>query len=306
MNKLSSKYGVYYASTVLALLLWSTSFIATKIAYATFPPITLGACRFIVATVVLGTLIIVKRQFIVPQKKHLPWILLSGALGITLYFTMENIGVSMTTASNAALIVASYPAVTALLELFIYRTPFTLKKAVGIGIAILGVGILSGLQEVGGSNPLLGNLILIATGVVWAFYNFVTRKVVEEYPGTVFAFYQTVAGMLLFLPLTLLERKSWQLPTTYTFGVLIYLGVFCSVAAFMLYNFGLKKLSAGTSVSLMNLVPIFGVFFSIIFLGETVSYQQIGGGIIVIGGVVLSVSHGREKQIVIHAKETIL
>jgi drug/metabolite transporter (DMT)-like permease len=264
-------------------------------AYTTFPPITLGACRFVVATIVLGGLMLVKRQFVLPHKKHLPWISLSGILGITLYFAMENLGVSMTSASNAALIVASYPAVTALLELLIYRTPFTIKKAIGIGIAILGVVMLSDIQQDNGSNTLLGNLILIATGIVWAFYSFVTRKVIIEYPGVVFSFYQTIAGTLCFLPLTLFERKSWQMPTPFTFGVMIYLGVLCSVAAFMLYNLGLRELSAGTSVSLMNLVPIFGVVFSIIFLKETVSLQQIFGGVIVIAGVLLSIHHGKEK-----------
>jgi drug/metabolite transporter (DMT)-like permease len=53
------------------------------------------------------------------RKEDRKRVALSGLFGITLYFTLENIGVCMTSASNAALIVASFPALTTLLEFFI-------------------------------------------------------------------------------------------------------------------------------------------------------------------------------------------
>ncbi len=46
---------------------------------------------------------------------------ISGVLGTTLYFSLENIGVELTTASNAAIIVASYPAITVLMEFLFFR-----------------------------------------------------------------------------------------------------------------------------------------------------------------------------------------
>lgn len=280
---------IYYGATILALLIWSTSFIGTKMAYASFPPITLGAARFVIASVVLGIVLFAKKELIRPAPKDLGVIALSGVLGITLYFTMENIGVSLTTASNAALIVASYPAITALLELLLYKVRISKGSILGITLAMAGVYVLSyagaSAEE---DHQVIGNLILIATGFVWAFYNFTTRKVVNKYPAITLSFYQTVAGTVCFIPLAWLEQNEWQTPTTASLAVLLYLGVSCSVLAFLLYNFGLRKLSSSVSVSLMNLVPIFGVLFSVIVLKETISWQQMMGGIIVIIGVLLS------------------
>ncbi|AQS04986.1 drug/metabolite transporter (DMT)-like permease [Clostridium beijerinckii] len=71
-------------------------------------------------------------------------------------------------------------------------------------------------------------------------------------------------------------------------SALIYLSVGCSIVAFLLYNLGLRKLSASISVSLMNLVPVLGLIFSILILHERVSTVQILGGVIVIIGVILS------------------
>lgn len=288
----------YFASIIGALLIWSTSFIGTKIAYATFPPITLGAARFIIASIVLGILVVIKKEFVKPKPKDLGLIAISGILGITLYFSMENVGVKLTTASNAALIVASYPVITVLLEWLIYKEKLTKNKITGIPLVIGGVYLLSyvdnGTYE---KNQLVGNLILIATGIVWAFYNFATRKVVNKYPAITLSFYQTIAGTICFIPLSFIEMDMWRPPTTISLTALIYLGVLCSVVAFLLYNFGLRKLSSYTAISLMNLVPIFGVIFSILILHEAVSLRQIIGGAIVIVGVMFSVKQTKSISI---------
>lgn len=282
--------GPYYACIVGAALLWSTSFVGTKLAYATFPPITLGACRFVVASAVLAAALAFKQGFAMPSRGDLLLIALSGALGITLYFTMENIGVSMTSAANAALIVASYPAITTLLELAVYKIRPSKGRVIGIVLAVLGVSVLSGSGQggTGGGSPVLGNVILIATGIVWAFYSFVVVKCINKYPALTFSFHQTLAGTLLFLPLALIERDEWRAPTPGSLAVLLYLGIFCSVFAFILYNVGLRRVTPGASMSLMNLVPVFGVLFSALLLDESVTSWQIGGGIVVVAGVFLS------------------
>ncbi len=293
MNKVIAHHSesnrIYYSSTILALLIWSTSFIATKAAYTTFPPLTLGLSRFIIASIVLGIVLLIKKEHVKVKPKDLATISFSGVLGITLYFSMENIGVSLTTASNAALIVASYPAITSLLEFILYKVKLSKYKICGIALAMIGVYFLTSVGESpDGKNQLIGNLILIGTGFAWAFYTFMTRKVVDKYPPVTLSFYQTVAGSIFFIPLALLEKDSWQAPTTGSFMLLMYLGVFCSVIAFLLYNYGLIKLSPSSSVSLMNLVPIFGVIFSVVLLHETVSWRQIIGGLVVIVGVLMS------------------
>lgn len=279
----------YFAATIGALLFWSTSFAATKLAYGSIPPLTLGALRFIVAAVLLGVYVTAKGSLVRPGRKDLGVIALSGFLGITLFFSLQNIGVSLTSASNAALIVASFPAVTALLEWCIYRVRVTRIQMVGIALSIFGVFILTGGDSGGGENMLLGNILLVATGVAWALYTFATRKTVNRYPPATFAFYQTAFGALFFIPVALFEYEAWQMPTPGALGAMLYLALFCSVAAFLLNNYGLRKLSAGVSVSLMNLVPVFGALFSVAVLDEALSFMQLVGGAVVLAGVWCSV-----------------
>lgn len=287
-NILNENFHYYYLASTTAVILWSASFIATKLAYETFAPIQLGAVRTLFAVILFWFMRKITANKEKIKKEDRIRIALSGFLGITLYFALENIGVSMTSSSNSALIVASFPAVTTLLEFFIYQLKPNIKKVLGIIIAVIGVAILTQINADGNSKSILGNMILIGAGVVWAFYNFITRDLTNKYSAVTLTYYQMLAGFIFFLPLVIIEGKAWQIPTITSTGALIYLSVGCSIAAFLLYNFGLRKLSASISVSLLNLVPVLGLIFSILILHETISAIQILGGIIVIIGVILS------------------
>lgn len=278
----------YYLASTGAVVLWSASFIATKLAYETFAPIQLATVRTLFAVILFWFMRKITSNNEQIQKEDRMRIALSGFLGITLYFAIENIGVSMTSSSNSALIVASFPAVTTLLEFFIYHSKPNVKKVLGIILAIIGVAVLTQINVDGNSKSMLGNIILIGAGVVWAFYNFITRDLTNKYSAMTLTYYQMLAGFIFFLPFVIIEGKTWRMPTMTSASALIYLSVGCSIVAFLLYNLGLRKLSASISVSLMNLVPVLGLIFSILILHESVSTVQILGGIIVIIGVILS------------------
>ncbi len=278
----------YYLASTGAVVLWSASFIATKLAYETFAPIQLAAVRTLFAVILFWFMRKITANNEQIQKEDRMRIALSGFLGITLYFAIENIGVSMTSSSNSALIVASFPAVTTLLEFFIYHSKPNVKKVLGIILAIIGVAVLTQINVDGNSKSMLGNIILIGAGIVWAFYNFITRDLTNKYSAMTLTYYQMLAGFIFFLPFVIIEGKTWRMPTMTSASALIYLSVGCSIVAFLLYNLGLRKLSASISVSLMNLVPVLGLIFSILILHESVSAIQISGGVIVIIGVILS------------------
>lgn len=278
----------YYLASTGAVVLWSASFIATKLAYETFAPIQLAAVRTLFAVILFWFMRKITSNNEQIQKEDRMRIALSGFFGITLYFAIENIGVSMTSSSNSALIVASFPAVTTLLEFFIYHSKPNIKKVLGIILAIIGVAVLTQINVDGNSKSMLGNIILIGAGIVWAFYNFITRDLTNKYSAMTLTYYQMLAGFIFFLPFVIIEGKTWRMPTMTSASALIYLSVGCSIVAFLLYNLGLRKLSASISVSLMNLVPVLGLIFSILILHESVSTVQILGGVIVIIGVILS------------------
>jgi len=286
-------------SVLGAVILWSSSYIVTKVGVGDIPPLTFAAIRFIMAAIVMGIVFVFAKPREHVSKKDLLRLALGGLLGITAYFSLQNLGVQKTTASDATLLVASFPVITLLLEILFRKARINFRQIGGIVIAIVGIYLvidMSGTRSA--PERLTGDLLLLATGLAWALYNFATQNVVQKYSTITVIFWQTLFGMVALLPLAIIEINKWQsIKSSGLLGAL-YLGLFCSVGAFLLYGYGLKSLQPGLAVILLNLVPIFGLVFAVIFLHERISLLQLLGGAIVICGVILSVSSVSKKVII--------
>jgi len=284
-------------SVVGAVVLWSTSFAAIKIGLVGIPPITFAAIRFIVASILMSGLVLTGMQLESVPLKSLWKLVLGGLLGITAIFSLHNLGMQRTTSADANLLVASYPVIILLLEVLIFKEHVNVKQIAGVVIAICGVYLVINLTgEQSASNRLVGNLLILIAGFVWAFYNFVTKNVVSQYSTFTVIFWQTLFGMIALVALSFTEFNQWQLPSVTTLLAATFLGVFCSVGAYLLYGYGLKNLSPNLTVSLMNLQPVFGLILASILLGEKISLIQVVGGIILITGVTISIRFGLDNK----------
>ncbi|MDD6042707.1 MAG: DMT family transporter [Eubacteriaceae bacterium] len=279
----------YYLATLAAILFWSSSYIITKIAYTTFPPITLGAIRTIVAAAILFVIIKVGKKSEKIEKGDMKYLCLAGLFGVTLYFALQNVGIDYTSSSAAALISGAYPALIALMEFAVFRMIPSKKKAFGLGIAIIGVYMLS---TTGGgetaSNPILGNIFMLIAGISWGVYNFVIKNINEKYTPLTITYYQMVFGGIFFIPLALTEMKDWMMPTPASLASMLFLAIGCSIIAFLLYNFGLKGLTASSVTAMINVMPVIGLILGVTVLHDPIIAKQIIGGAIAIIGVVFS------------------
>lgn len=279
----------FVLAVVGAALIWSTSFTATKVVLDEIPPLTINALRFTLAAVILAAVALACRSLAVPTRADLGRLALGGVLGTTIYFSMENVGVDLATASDAALLVASYPAMTMALEIVVFRARASWMRFAGVALAMAGVYFIVGGGGSGSSQErLVGDLILVGAGLVWAAYNFSTKGSGQRYSNLTLVFYQTAAGAVACWPLALAELGSWEeMPSAGSWAIITYLGLFCSVVAFLFYAYGLKGLEAGSAVNLLNLVPLFGVATAFVVLGEPVGLAQLFGGALVVAGVLL-------------------
>lgn len=277
----------YYIALILAIMFWGSSFIATKIAYTSFTPMLVCLLRFIISSVLM-TLYGLTRKRPHPTKQDWKNIMLSAVFGITVYYALENIGLTLTTASDASLISASYPVITVIVGMLFYNIHISRKSWIGILTAMLGIFILTARTAEAASDAFTGDMLLIMDGFLWGFYNYITQAVSSRCDSYSISWYQILIGTVLFVPLTFIEAPVIGEVTLPAVLALLYLGICCTMAALILYNYGLRSVSAKTAVSLMNLMPVFGLLFSALILHEKITLIQIIGGIIVLIGVGLS------------------
>jgi drug/metabolite transporter (DMT)-like permease len=284
------RLGLSVAAVIAAALIWSSSFAVTKVALSEIPPMTIGALRFVLAAAILAVVVHTRRDRRLPSPRQRLFIGFAGFLGITVYFALENVGVDWATASDATLIVASYPIITLVLEILFGRARFSVVRFAGMLVAIAGVWlVVRGQTGGGGENHLWGDLILIAGGVVWAVYNLVARRDDSGASPIVITYYQTLAGAGGFVLLALPEAGRWSVPSGGNLLRIGFLAAFCSVAAFLLYNYGLRRLEPSVAVNLLNIVPVAGLGWAVLLAGETLNLLQVLGGAVVIVGVTLGI-----------------
>jgi drug/metabolite transporter (DMT)-like permease len=216
------------------------------------------------------------------------WLLLaSGFTGVTVYFFFESRGIKLTSASNAALIIAAIPIVTVLAERLVFRTAIRWLQVAGILLSIVGVYFIVRRSPEHFPRGLAGNLFMLGACLSWVGYVVLSRDLHEPLAGLSLTAYQAAVGAVTLLPLALSEIGSWRLPSLGVWLNLLYLGIFCSGFAYFSYMFALARLGPVRTASFTNLIPFIGALGGMLLLGEKLSWIQLAGGLAVIGGVFL-------------------
>lgn len=247
---------------------------------------TLAFLRFAIAAVVLWPLVRQRwrqRRLRVEDR----WVgFLLGLTGVTLAFVGENIALKLTTASHAALIVATTPLATAVVEALVrWRLPRLVTTA-GLVLALAGVVLIVGTAT-GSEGSVAGDLLMLGTVSAWIAYSVLTKRLSSHYPTLVVTQIAIVVGAVTLFPLALGESivLGWKRPTMMSLIALGYLGVFCSALAYLWWNRAIRVLGVTATNSLIYGIPLVGVATGVVALGEPLTATVVVGGVLIIAGV---------------------
>ena len=285
----------HYFALMISVCLWGSSFIADKIALQSFSPLFLCLIRFMISTAVLLVFRLGRKDFRYPDPEDMKKIAAAAFLGISVYYAIENIAVNMTSAADASVISAAYPLLTILTGIVFYHFRPARNQIIGILMACIGVLVLT-VSSSRENSSLIGNLMLVFNGFLWALYNYLTGRISKDCDNFSVTYLQILIGTVCFIPMLFLESFTIGTITLTSVLAVLYLAVCCSLAALLLYNYGLRNTDPATTAALMNLMPVAGVVLSALILKETITIRHILGGVIIIVGVFVSEHKGRKKQ----------
>ncbi len=220
-----------------------------------------------------------------------------------LYFLLEANALKLTTSSQAGVISAAVPLLVSLGAWLFLSETLTIKTWAGLAASIIGVAVLTLAADEGGrgSNALLGNLMELGAMVSAAANMLIIKELSKRFHPFTLTALQCFGGTLFFFPGLRDLVQTGNLDTLFShWGLFLYLGVFVSLGAFGLYNWGMSSIQASRASTFINLVPVTAVLLGSTLLGETLNGKQTGAAVLVIGGVWLSqsrLSFFRWKQI---------
>lgn len=277
------------AALAIVMVIFGLTFIAIKVALAELGPLSIALARFMIASVILIPL--------AGSPRGLPprTIGLMGLTGVAAFFALQNIGLAYTTASNASLILASIPAMTAILSWVVFSELPGRTRTFGIVLSMSGVGLIVAAGG-GFSESSIGDILILLSAFTWAAYTIIGKKA-AEYPTVAVTAYSILIGTFLLIP-----PAAWELSrhplisiSTGTVVSILFLGGVASAAAFFLYNLALRYVDASRAALYTNLSPLVTVAAGTLYLHETLLPLHIVGGLLVLIGI--SLDDKKEKRV---------
>lgn len=268
-----------------AVLLWGSSFPATKAALGYLHPMSLMWLRLTFGALALTPVlsrIMPKKSTAADWKLLLPLSLLQPCL----YFLLESYALKYTTSAQAGIIAASLPIMVAVGARIFLGERTTMGAYAGLALSVAGVIwlTLAGSPSAHAPNPMLGNLLELGAMACAAGYMLLAKRLSERFGAWTITALQTLVGAVFFLPGIWPLVSEVSAETAYILPVVFYLGTFVTLGAFGLYNMGIAKIPASRASVFINLVPVVAVFFAWLFLGETLtSMQMLAAGCIFLG-----------------------
>ncbi len=272
-----------------ATTIWGTPPVVARALSGDLPPVALAFWRWLAAALIMLPLVGAALRAEWPRlKPHLRPLVIVAAF-TSAGSSLSIVAVYFTTATNAVLVNASQPAVTAVVAWLITRERLTRRQSVGGGLAFLGI-----LVMVCRADPRVllsldinaGDPIMLLAVVAWSAYAVNLHRQRYLPSGDILMFVISVVGAAMLLPIYAVE-----IVTAGTFAAgpgiglaIVYLAVIPTLFATHCWNNALGVLGANRAAIFINLIPISGAVFAMLFLGERLfAYHLLGAGFVCIG-----------------------
>jgi drug/metabolite transporter (DMT)-like permease len=275
---------------------WGAGWTALVQARKQMGPVTLNLWSLGISIVTLIPFVLAEgRRLPPPNPARLTWKYcfdyfmagVTGLAGMTLLYAW---GAGRSLAANGALISMAVPVLTVIVAVVVLSEKVTSARIAGLVFAVVGVLIISdfrGQQISLLGSSLFGNCLLLLGTLANALYVVYSKKLLPVSSEVAVLFWGQVLGFMTSLPFMAFERSSLQPISSYTaltWLSLIFLGGVYYTATMMIFFRILNRLDAGQIMVSNYLQPVFGVLTAALILSEHITWNMIGGGLLVVSG----------------------
>jgi drug/metabolite transporter (DMT)-like permease len=284
----------------LISLFWGSSYLFIKIGVETLSPFTLVAARLFFGALVLGAALVLIRAPLPRERTTYAKLGFMAVFNIVVPFSLITWGEQYIDSSLAAILQATTPLFTIVIaSLALAEEAITLNRLIGLIVGFGGVVVLFSHGLSGGrGDSLLGEIALVLSSLSYAIGNVFVRVRMRGFHPTVPAFFQVSIAFVLISILVVLFESPIRLPATpRAWFAVIWLGVFGSSLAYLIY-FRLVHVLGPTRLSLITyLMPIVGIVLGLLVLNETIDTRTVLGAAIILAGVGLVNSRRSSRTI---------
>jgi O-acetylserine/cysteine efflux transporter len=272
--------------TVLAAALWGLAPVATKAALDGYSAEFVGWFRLAVATLLFRVLAGQGARWFVADR----WAWVAGvALGMDLI--LYNYGMQMTSANVAGLVINVEMVSTITFAVWLLGERLNARRLIGSAVTLGGVLAVSlegvRLADLAAGGQTRGNLLVMCAGISWSLYAVAQRRAASG-PTLFHQLTPTFSVAALTTAPPLLSRSAWNLaggpePTV----MLVVLALLGTGLVYWVYAHAQQLIDVSVLATMLCSIPLFTLVFAYVFLGETLTWRLVLGGLVVIAGIMI-------------------
>jgi drug/metabolite transporter (DMT)-like permease len=268
---------------IFFILVGGGASVAIRITYAELAPFWAATARFLLGALIFWGIIAIKK-IPLPKGKALLGAIVFGALTVGFAFLLAAWALVAIPASLYQILMSLVPLMTLFLSALHGVEAITRRGIIGALLAVSGMVV-----TVGGASSTTISLPHIAAIILAAIFiaegGVLIKKFPPNPPAITNAIGMTTGAIILGLA-SLISGEEWALPSqANTVAAFIYLVVFVTVIAFLLYMFVLGKWTAsGTSYGFV-IIPLVTMIVAATVAGEEITLNFLVGATLVLAGV---------------------
>ncbi|QZI70143.1 DMT family transporter [Pseudomonas protegens] len=279
-----------YAYPLLAIFIWAGNTVINKLAVGAIFPAEIGFYRWLLAGL-LFTPFMLK-----PVLRHWPAIrpnlgriFILGVLGMAVYQSLAYFAATLTSATNMGIILSLMPLMSLAMAIAALGQRLTAGALVGAVLSFAGVlvvvssGSLAALLQHGVN---LGDAMMLIATLAYAIYSTLLKKWQLRLPPLVLLYLQVLVAVLVLLPLFLASPKVG--PTLQNIPLVLYACLLASMLAPLAWMQAVVRLGPSRTTLFFNLLPLITALIAALVLHEQLAWFHLVGGLLTLGGVVLS------------------
>jgi drug/metabolite transporter (DMT)-like permease len=264
--------------------IWGGSFLFMRVAAADFGPVPLVEARLALgALVLLPFLWRARAQFTVGL-----WLRIAAIATINsvLPFALFAWGAERAPAGIGAITNAMTVMFTALVAFIFYGEQIGARRLMGLVGGFVGVAILAS-GKIAGASVWPAALAGTGASLLYGFGINLVRRYLTGYPSGAVAAANLLVGALLLAPLALYNWPHHPIAAASWISAVL-LGVLCTGIAFVFYYRLIARIGAPRTATVTYLIPLFGVIWAWLLLGEPLTLTMAAAGALILAGVAIS------------------
>jgi drug/metabolite transporter (DMT)-like permease len=279
---------------ILLGAIWGSSFLFIKVGIRELHPVYVTVARLALGAVTILVLLMILRDRLPRSLRVWAHLTVVGTIGTALPYTLFGYGEQRISSLLAGIWNATTPLVALPAAVLLFHTErLTLRKVLGIGVGFAGVLVVLGVWQGVGGTQLTGQLLAFAAAACYGLAIPYTKRFLAGEPmsGLALVAGQLLAGTVVLAAVAPLIAGAPPSPASLSGEVVasvLTLGVVGTGLAFLLHFRNIRLVGASGASLVTYLFPVFAVLAGVAVLGESLTWFQPVGTLIVLSGIAIS------------------